>query len=111
MITGILLALVGTASANETVDITSHANKCWNAPTGVEHLELTAHFDVEFDNDGAVIDITSTDKKTLSGEQRVFILSVSRAIEHCSPYQGIKSGVQKVVFSTGPHPKSIDPFK
>lgn len=85
--------------------------KCWNLPSGVIGLELTAHFDVVLNNEGEVIDITSKEKKPMRSELEIFILSASRAIERCSPFNGVTAGTHEIIIAPIPTKKTINPFK
>lgn len=85
--------------------------KCWSVPAGVAFQNLTASLDVEFGNSGDVIDITSKVKTPKDHAEKLLIISASRAIERCSPFNSVPAGTHEITIAPTPKKKPINPFK
>lgn len=93
-----------------TTKIGEQAQKCWNMPSGVAGRGYSATLEVEFDKNGNVIDITAK-KYPKDALGKTFVLSASRALERCAPFNGAPVGKALITFSEPEQKKPINPFK
>ena len=89
--------------------ISEQAQKCWNIPSGVAGSGYSTTFEVEFDKNGKVLDITAK-KYPKDAIGKTFVLSASRALERCSPYADATVGKALITFKEPAASKPINPF-
>ena len=106
------LVVPATATAQGSMTLSEQASRCWNVPAQVMDDTATMEFDVAMDDRGNVLDITVTHYQPRSDLGKKIVLSASKAIELCAPYDVSTAGTYVFTFSLaemfGP---SIDPFK
>lgn len=114
VIVAIVAGLPGLAAAQESMTPSEQASRCWNVPSQAVDQSATMEFDVQLDEHGNVLDITVTRYQPQSDLGKVIVLSASRAIEQCAPYDVPSAGTHAFTFDLadmfGPA-SGIDPFK
>lgn len=108
----IFVAALASAPAH-ALSIEEQAVRCWNVPsaagTGGDYY---VNFEVVFDEDGRVNDITVTDYAPEGELGRQIAISAARAIEACAPYDAPQAGENTLRMDPkSAFPDPIDPFK
>jgi hypothetical protein len=106
-----LMMIASPALADDSAALRDQAVRCWNMPAGMTD-PFIATFDVDLDYKGDVLDIEvkSWSPQNEAGKQAV--LSASRAIERCAPYDTASATIRGVVMDPAVlAAKPIDPFK